>query len=140
MEFAACLVGGVALMICGAGLFRLRPPDWQADGELSEDELRAILRWSLTQRIVRILNNSLMILIGGLIVSTAFVPHGHTWMLIWSVILLSLMMCILLAMIDAFSSLAGYKRALPEAARRSFSSHEMVPVPLESITGDTDQL
>ncbi len=122
MELVACLVGGLCLIACGLGLFRLHPPNWQNDGDLTDDHRRAIQRWSGVQRVVRAMNNSLMILIGCLIASTGFVPHGRAWMLLWGGVLVMLLVCILFAMIDAFSSLAGYRRALPEAARRSFSA------------------
>ena len=128
MEFAACLIGGLGLMICGAALFWLRPPNWKNDGELLDIHRTVIERWALLQRIVRWLNNSLLIAIGGMIAATAFVPHGRVWMVLWSVILLLLMIAILFAMIDAFSSLAGYRRALPEAARRSFSSQDLADI------------
>ena len=120
MEIFACLIGGAALIACGMALSRLRPPDWQSDGELTEIHQRAIARWAVLQRVVRIMNNSLLGIIGGAIMASVFVPHGRVWMLLWCAILVLLLVCILFAMIDAFSSLAGYRRALPEAARRSF--------------------
>lgn len=132
MEFVACLLGGIALVGCGFGLFRLRPPNWQDDGDFGEENQRMIKRWSKFQHGVRRVNNSLMILIGSLIVTTSFVPHGRAWVLLWSLILVLLLVCILMAMLDAFSSLAGYKRALPEAARRSFADHELVRVSEDS--------
>jgi hypothetical protein len=132
MEFAACLTGGLGLMICGMALFSLRPPNWKNDGELLEIHRTVIERWALLQRIVRWLNNLMLIVIGGLIAATAFVPHGQVWMLLWSVILLLLLVAILFAMVDAFSSLAGYRRALPEAARRSFSRQELRDIAQET--------
>lgn len=120
MESIACIVGGLGLIACGLGLFRVRAPNWQDDGELAEEERRAIERWSKVQRIVRYLNNSLLMAIGASIAATAFIPHGRRWALAWVAIFVALLVCILLASIDAFSSLAGYRRALPEAARRSF--------------------
>ena len=71
------------------------------------------------------MNNSLLIAIGAIILATAFVAHGKVWMLLWSGVLLLLLICIFLAMLDAYSSLASYKRALPEAARRSFTDGVM---------------
>lgn len=128
MESIACVVGGVCLIGTGLALFWLRPPNWQSDGELADVNRKAIERWSGVQRLVRLSNNSLLILIGGLIVTTAFVPHGRVWMLLWSAILVLLLVCILLAMLDAFSSLVGYRRALPEAARRSFGNSQELPL------------
>lgn len=130
MESIACIAGGICLVACGIALFRLRPPNWKNDGELVDlVNIKAIEWWSTVQRLVRVANNSLMIFIGIAIASTAFIPHGaqatrdsgRAWMLAWGVILVLLLFCILFAMIDAFSSLAGYRRALPEAARRSFT-------------------
>lgn len=137
MESAICLIGGGLLVICGVALFWLRPPNWQDDGDLVDYHLKAIRRWGMFQRFVRFLNNLLLVSIGVLIVTTAFIPHGpedpsrRTWMSVWSIILLMLLACIILAMVDALSSLAGYKRALPEAARRSFRSEELAAAALE---------
>lgn len=136
MEFIACLAGGIALMVCGVALFWLRPPNWQADGDLVDQQRVAIQRWSRVQTAVRWANNVLLVVIGALIACTAFVPHGRTWMLFWSGILLLLLVCILLAMIDAMSSLAGYRRALPEAARRSFSGRpDLAAIATEAAEG-----
>lgn len=138
MEFIACLAGGIALMVCGVALFWLRPPNWQSDGDLVDQHRVAIQRWARVQIAVRWANNVLLVAIGGLIAATAFVPHGRTWMLFWSGILLLLLVCILLAMIDAMSSLAGYRRALPEAARRSFSgSPDLAAIATESVDSNS---
>ena len=132
LETAACIIGGIALIACGLGLARLRPPNWQDEGELIEDEKVAILRWAKVQRFVRFLNNSIICITGLLIAVTGIVAHGQAWVILWSAILLLLMICILLAMIDAMSSLAGYKRALPEAARRSLGSRELAGLAMEA--------
>jgi hypothetical protein len=60
-------------------------------------------------------------LIGVGIAGTGMLPRGNAWLLLWFAILVALLVCILLAFLDALASLAGYKRAVPEAARRSFS-------------------
>lgn len=125
MESFVCLVGGSLLAIVGIALFKLRPPNWQNDGELSEHEGRAIRRWYWVQRVVRFCNNIVIVAIGVQIAATSFIPHGRAWMAVWSVILLLLLLCIFLAMVDAMGSLAGYRRALPEAARRSFTDREL---------------
>ena len=123
VESTACIAGGICLMICGLALFRLHPPNWQNDGELAADQRLAIQRWGKVQRVVRFLNNSLLFVIGAAILVAGLIPHGRTWVLLWLAIFAGLLICILFASIDAFSSLAGYKRALPEAARRSFQEH-----------------
>ncbi len=120
MEFFARVLGGTALIICSISLFRVPPPNWHEDASLPEHLFRSVHRWSTFQRILRRLNNGLLLLTGGGIVATAFVTHGREWMLLWTAILLLLLICILFAMIDALTTLAGYRRALPEAARRSF--------------------
>ena len=125
MEFTACVTGGLALIGCGIALFRLRPPNWQNDGDLLESHRTALQRWSIVQSVVRSLNNSLMILIGILITATAFLSRGELWIVMWSLVLVLLLLCIVLAMVDACGSLAGYKRALPEAARRSFGNQDL---------------
>ncbi len=127
MEFLACIVGGAFLIVCGVGLSKLRPPDWQSDGDLADAHRSALARWSFIQRVVRLVNNSLLALIGVAIMVSSIVPHGRSWMILWSVILMLLLLSIMLAMLDALSSLASYRRALPEAARRSFSSDREHP-------------
>ena len=120
MESIACIVGGICLVGCGIALSYLRPPDWSSDGDLLDDPRRSILRWATVQRWVRLANNSLVALIGVTIFSAAFIPHGRVWIIVWLTILVLLLVCLLFAILDAFSSMAGYHRALPEAARRSF--------------------
>lgn len=121
MEFIACIVGGAVLIGCGVSLFCMPTPNWHSH-EAPAAGPRAAPRRSNFQRNLRFSNNSLLISIGAIIVATAFVPHGRAWMLLWTAILVLLLICILLAMIDAMSSLAGYRQALPEAARRSLGS------------------
>lgn len=121
MEIVACTVGGLALIGCAIALFKMSPPDWHADGDLVDSEHRALARWARVQRTVRLANNSLLAIIGLGILASSFVPRGQMWLFLWSAILLLLLVCIGFAMLDALSSVAGYRRALPEAARRSFS-------------------
>ena len=117
-----CIVTGTALVAVGIALFRIRQPNWKDEGDLVEHHRVAIERWSKVQLYVRSINNCLVILIGTLIFASAFLDRGRKiWGICWLVILALLMVCIILAMIDALSSFAGYRRALPEAARRSFS-------------------
>lgn len=135
--FIACIVGGLVLIASGAMLSRLRPPDWSSDGELSDEHRRPLIRWGRFQRILRLANNALVSIIGGAIVGSAFIPRGRAWGIAWCVILALVLLTIVLAMIDAFSSLAGYRRALPEAARRSMidrpllQSKQMPPTSLD---------
>lgn len=115
----ACILAGATLMICGAALSRLRPPDWHNVTKMGEEPLRAIAKWASIQRMIRFANNSLLSMIGGAIIGSVFVPRGQVWVGLWCLILLMLLVCILLAMFDAFSSFAGYRRALPEITLRS---------------------
>ena len=138
MEFIACLVGGIAFIGCSFGLSRLRPPNWQADGDLVEVERAAIQWWARVQVGIRRINNSLICLVGVLIISAGCVPHGQAWVILWSAILVLLMICIMLAMVDAISSFAGYKRALPEAARRSFGSADLAAIATKEVTETGD--
>jgi len=62
-----------------------------------------------------------VVVIGAGIAASGMVPRGSAWLVLWTAILVALLVCILLAFLDALASLAGYKRAVPEAARRSFS-------------------
>ena len=132
MESIACIIAGVGLIASGLALFRLRQPNWQDEGDLSDQNRPAIEWWSNLQSFVRNANNILLILMGLMIFASSFFPHGQgsksddrTWMFMWIAILGLVLICIFLAMVDAMSSLAGYKRALPEAARRSFSDPKL---------------
>ncbi len=120
METIACLLGGAALMLCGLGLSRLRIPDWSLGEDSANQAKRAVARWGKFQRIVRALNNGLLMAMGVIMAASGLVPHGSVWVVLWFSILVVLMTCILLAFLDALSSLAGYREAIPEAARRSF--------------------
>ncbi|GAB5405317.1 MAG: hypothetical protein Aurels2KO_35480 [Aureliella sp.] len=127
MEDIACIAGGLLLIVSAYYLSRLSPPDWTESGEMLDEPQKAIARWATVQKFVRITNNVLLAVIGGAIATAAFVPHGRGWILLWCCILAAVMLCIFLAMLDAVSSLASYRRALPEAARRSFGSEQDDP-------------
>lgn len=127
IEDIACITGGSLLIASAFWLSRMAPPDWTTHGELLDESQRAIARWATLQRVVRGINNFMVAIIGGAIAAAAFVPHTRYWMLLWCAILAAVMFCIFLAMLDAFSSLAGYRRALPEAARRSFAEEQDDP-------------
>ncbi len=134
MEFFACILGGLGLIVFSLSLFRIRPPEWHEDDDNGVDDGRpgdcalesecgqdraSNVKRARFQRNVRYLNNVLLAIAGGAIVSSAFVPHGRSWMLLWTAILVVLLFCIMFAMIDALTSLAGYRNALPVAARRT---------------------
>ena len=119
MEFFACIVGGLALIGCGGGLFLIRAPDWPQDASHSDSLRSSIERWSKFQRGVRFLNNIVLMLAGVVIVLTVLVPRGRVWMLLWSSVLLLLLLSILLAMIDALTSLSGYRKSLPKVTENS---------------------
>ena len=125
MQLWACLVGGAAMVISGICLFRLRPPDWQSESQLAAEANRKVVaRWSGFQRALRMTNNILIAIIGVAIMASPFVQPGKPWLLTWISILLLLLLCVLLAMLDAFSSLAGYRRVLPEVARQQLGNDE----------------
>jgi len=120
MEFFACILGGLALMAVSCGLFLIRPPDWRSEEDKAANPTELTKkRFAGLQRSLRYFNNGLLMFIGGGIFASAFVPHGRGWMLLWTGILISLLLSVLLALIDALTSMAGYRRALPEAARRT---------------------
>ena len=121
MEMYTCLLAGTALVLSGLALSRLAPPDWAADVDPAFDEGKSLARWSAFQWRVRRSNNILLVMIGSAIATSGMLPRGNAWLVLWFAILVALLVCILLAFLDALASLAGYKRAVPEAARRSFS-------------------
>ncbi len=123
MEMFTCLLGGTALILCGFGLSRLRVPDWSLGEDSAMHAKRVVARWGKFQRGVRLLNNGLLMAMGVAIAIAGIVPHGNTWVALWFTILAVLLVCIFLAFLDALSSLAGYREAIPEAARRSFGRH-----------------
>lgn len=127
IEDIACIAVGSLLIAAAFWLSRMAPPDWTTHGELLDEPQRVIARWATVQRFVRITNNFMIAIIGGAIAAAAFVPHTRYWMLLWCAILAAVMFCIFLAMLDALSSLAGYRSALPEAARRSFIQEQDDP-------------
>jgi hypothetical protein len=121
MEMYTCWLAGAALVASGLGLSRLAPPNWAADVDPEFDEGKSLERWSAFQGRVRRSNNFLLVLIGTAIAASGMLPRGNAWLVLWFSILVALLVCILLAFLDALASLSGYKRAVPEAARRSFS-------------------
>ena len=124
MESWGCIVIGMALIASSALLSRLRPPDWTKVGPVAPQSDASMERWSSFQRTIRLINNLLLALIGVLIGVTGLMAHTQTWMIVWLCVLLLLMIVVLLACLDAFTSMTGYRRAVPEAARRSFGEQE----------------
>jgi hypothetical protein len=118
----ACAVGGTLLILCSFGLSRVPTPDWQSEGEFDEKQQKAIGRWAAVQRTVRRTNNILLAVIGCGIIATIFVAADKPRLVLWAAILLLLLLSIGFALLDAVSSLASYRIALPEAARRSLGN------------------
>jgi ABC-type multidrug transport system fused ATPase/permease subunit len=118
MEQFVCVLGGVCLLVVGIALRRVQPPDWTSK-HLDELQQRKVSGYGKFQNVVRAINNCLISLIGAIIVGTAAVPHGRVWALLWSVVFTLILFCILLAMLDAFSSLLAYRRTLPATMRHT---------------------
>lgn len=116
VEQVVCVVGGVAVFLAGIALARFRSPDWKSDNMNDREQLHAG-RLVVVQRGLRWINNKLLCLIGGMIVCTAAFPHDRTWIIAWSAIFFLVLLCILLAMLDAVSSLVAYRHTLPSALR-----------------------
>ncbi|GIW98104.1 MAG: hypothetical protein KatS3mg111_1437 [Pirellulaceae bacterium] len=116
---------GFLLIAVGIGLFWWRPPDWRADGRWRDQTRQSIERWMSRQRVVRRVTNGIVILIGAAIIGTTWLPQGTiVWGGLWSAILGLVCCALLLAAVDSYCSLAGYRQAVPEAAHRAFSPEE----------------
>lgn len=115
-EQVFCVVGGLCLIVAGVALARLRAPEWYSR-DSSEQRQHQADYISKLQRVLRWWNNRLIAAIGGLIVCTAAIPHGKHWMLAWSTIFVLLLLVILLAILDAFSSIIAYRRSLTTTLR-----------------------
>lgn len=120
MEPWLCIAGGACLIASSFVLSRMRLPDWTDNAEVTPQMGRSLARWSFFQRIVRRCNNWLLALTGVLICLTGFVPHGRAWIMLWLSVLLLIVLVLLLAGLDALSSMASYRRAVPDVARRAF--------------------
>ncbi|MFO0941275.1 MAG: hypothetical protein U0930_10950 [Pirellulales bacterium] len=116
VEQVFCVVGGIAVFLAGIALSRMRSPDWKSD-QMTDHEQRHANKLGQVQRVFRWINNKLICIIGGMIVTTAAIPHGRYWMIAWSAIFFLLLICILLAMLDALSSLFAYRHTLPSTLR-----------------------
>lgn len=60
-------------------------------------------------------------------IASVLLSHGPAWIALWCIVLVLLLVCVLLALMDAYSSFAGYRHALPEAARRSLNADHEIP-------------
>lgn len=128
MEPLFCFLGGLTLMGCGAGLFWMPAPVWPESDSDAPSERNSAARWLKFQRTVRNSNNVLLILAGGAMAATGLVEHGKLWIWLWTAILLALLLCISLAMVDALASLSGYRRSLPQVARRALGNDHEQPI------------
>ncbi len=124
MEMSMCLIVGIGLVLFGIGLSRLRPPNWNSDVSVSYAGYATIARWATFQRFVRLFNNALLVALGIAIAMAGLIPHNRVWFLLWFSILIGLLFSIMLAFLDALSSMAGYRQAIPEAVRRSFGKDD----------------
>jgi hypothetical protein len=122
METIACTLGGLILIVTSLALARLKSPQWL---RLGEGEQAAQRQRESVQSLIRRANNAVLGVTGGLIIATGWVPHGKTWMMLWGGVIIALFVAIVLAGFDACSSLVGYKRSIPEVARRSFSREQV---------------
>jgi len=119
-----CIVSGLGLIASSVLLSRLRVPDWSNEHDVGSSSHAAAMKWSAFQRGVRKTNNVLLAGTGILICTAGLLEHGQVWMIVWLGVVLLLMIVFLLACIDAFSSMTGYRRTVPEAARRSFGDQK----------------
>ena len=127
MESMLCITGGLVMISGAIGLAFLRPPQWMLGMDTSTKGGQSMERVIAFQRGVRRCTNILLALTGGLVFSSAFVPHGRSWMALWLLIFIALLAALMLAGLDAISSMVGYRKAIPEAARRSFAAREPNP-------------
>ena len=127
MELILCISGGLLMMGGAVGLAFVRPPQWVFEGEARTQGVKSIQRVAGFQRGVRRCINILLGLTGGVMFFCAFVPHGRTWMALWLLIFVALLITVALAGLDAISSMVGYRKAIPEAARRSMATREPNP-------------
>ena len=127
MELILCISGGLLMMGGAIGLAFVRAPQWMLDMDTTTRGARSIKRVAGFQRAVRRCINILLGMTGGVMFVCAFVPHGRTWMALWLLIFLSLLTTLVLAGLDAISSMVGYRKSIPEVARRTFAAREPNP-------------
>ena len=127
METVLCIGGGLVMISGAIGLAFLRAPQWIFGIDTSTIGGRSMQRVVNFQSGVRRSTNILLGLTGGLVLCSAFVPHGRSWMALWLLIFLALLVTVILAGLDAISSMIGYRKSIPEVARRSFAAREPNP-------------
>ncbi|MGN6545183.1 MAG: hypothetical protein ACTHK7_09060 [Aureliella sp.] len=126
MELVLGISGGL-VMLGALVLAFVRPPQWMGDSDPASKPGQTIRRWGGFQRVIRRCINAMLGLIGALVFACAFVPQGRAWMAMWLFVFLALITALLLAALDAVCSVAGYRQAMPEAARRSLAGREPHP-------------
>lgn len=127
METALCVSGGFLTLLAALGLTSLRSPQWNDENWSETAKSQSIEWWADVQRGLRLCTNTLIGLIGAVVMACGFVQHGPLWMGMWVGIFLSLLLAVMLAGLDALASLVGYRRAVPESARQALSRCEPHP-------------
>ncbi|MFO1066730.1 MAG: hypothetical protein U0892_22965 [Pirellulales bacterium] len=128
MEMIACIVIGSSLILGSIALAFLRRPEWVPEGESAPIAGEAIAQCTHTQLLLRRTINLLLFLSGLMIIATGFIPHekaagvalAKTWGMLWAGVILLLLVVLVLACFEAGSTIVGYRRAIPDAALRSF--------------------
>ena len=126
MQLVLGISGGL-VMLGAVALAFVRTPQWMGDADPASKRGQTIQRWGGFQRVIRRCINAMLGLAGALVFACAFVPQGRTWLAMWLFVFLALITALLLAGLDAVCSVAGYRQAVPEAARRSFAHREPNP-------------
>lgn len=126
MQLVLGFSGGL-VMIGAIALAFVRTPQWMDHSDPASKRGQVIQRWGGIQRVIRRCINAVLGLIGALVFACAFVPQGRAWMAMWLFVFLALLTALLLAGLDAICSIAGYRQAVPEAARRSLARGEPHP-------------
>ena len=121
METAFCTAFGAAIVIASRWLAVIRQPDWQSDGDLLARPRKELARWATVQHNLRVVNNHTLLVIGLLIALAGWLPHNQAWAVLWGSILTLVFFVLVMAVLDAICSVVSYRKALPEAARRSFT-------------------
>lgn len=126
MELVLAISGGL-VMLGAVALALVRPPQWIQESDPNSRRGQMIRRWGGFQRTIRHCINAVIGLAGALVFACAFVPQGRVWMAMWLFVFLALITALVLAGLDALCSVASYRQAMPEAARRSLARREPNP-------------